>query len=250
MKAILTLRAGLCGALALIIILSVSCSEAPAIIRMGTEGAYPPYSFINEEGEVDGFERELGDELCRRAELECTWVTNEWDTIIPNLVNRDYDTILAGMSITDERDKVIDFTQAYFPPSPSLYVARAGASVDVVKGVVATQVNTVQADHLAGTEATLVEFATIGEAVDAVLKGDADAALADNTYLKDVVAESDGELIFVGPEVVLDGGVGMGVRESDGELKTKMNEAIDSMKSDGSLNNLIKKWFGEDAQTF
>ncbi len=250
MKAILTLRGGLCGALALTLILSVACSETPATIRMGTEGAYSPYSFINESGEVDGFERELGDELCRRAELECTWVTNEWDTIIPNLVNGDYDTILAGMSITDERDKVIDFTQAYFPPSPSLYVANAGAGDDVVNGVVATQVNTVQADHLTGTEATLIEFATIGEAVDAVLNGDADAALADNSYLKEVVAESDGKLVFVGPEVVLDGGVGMGLRETDGELKTKMNEAIDSMKSDGSLNALIRKWFGEDAQTF
>ncbi|MEM6620369.1 MAG: transporter substrate-binding domain-containing protein, partial [Pseudomonadota bacterium] len=67
-------------------------------VRMGTEGAYPPYNFINDAGEVDGFERELGDELCKRAELECAWVTNEWDSIIPNLVSGNYDTIIAGMS--------------------------------------------------------------------------------------------------------------------------------------------------------
>ena len=53
-------------------------------IRLGTEGAYPPYNFLNDKGEVDGFERELGDELCKRAELTCEWVTNEWDSIIPN----------------------------------------------------------------------------------------------------------------------------------------------------------------------
>ena len=93
---------------------------------MGTEGAYPPFNFINDDGEVDGLERELGDELCRRANLECTWVTNEWDTIIPNLVDGKYDTILAGMSITDERDEVIDFTQPYIPPSRSVYVVLAG----------------------------------------------------------------------------------------------------------------------------
>ena len=69
-------------------------------IRMGTEGAYPPYNFINDSGEIDGFEREVGDELCKRAGLECTWVTNEWDSIIPNLVSGNYDTIIAGMSIT------------------------------------------------------------------------------------------------------------------------------------------------------
>ena len=88
-------------------------------IRMGTEGAYPPYNFINDAGEVDGFERELGDELCKRAELTCEWVTNEWDSIIPNLVSGNYDTIIAGMSITDERDAVIDFTQPYTQPDPS-----------------------------------------------------------------------------------------------------------------------------------
>ncbi|MCG6903876.1 MAG: transporter substrate-binding domain-containing protein, partial [Rhodobacter sp.] len=58
-----------------------------SVVRMGTEGAYPPWNFLNDAGEVDGFERELGDELCKRAELTCEWVTNEWDSIIPNLVS-------------------------------------------------------------------------------------------------------------------------------------------------------------------
>ena len=105
-------------------------------IRMGTEGAYPPYNFVNDSGEVDGFEREVGDELCKRANLNCTWVINDWDSIIPNLVSGNYDTIIAGMSITSERDEVIDFTSEYFPPDPSTYVALAGASDDVVNGVV------------------------------------------------------------------------------------------------------------------
>ena len=87
-------------------------------VRMGTEGAYPPYNFINDNGEVDGFERDVGDLLCARANLDCVWVINEWDSIIPNLVSGNYDTIIAGMSITAERDEVIDFTQEYFPPSP------------------------------------------------------------------------------------------------------------------------------------
>ncbi|HAW47498.1 MAG TPA: amino acid ABC transporter, partial [Roseovarius sp.] len=76
---------------------------AQDVVRLGTEGAYPPWNFINDAGEVDGFERELGDELCKRAELNCEWVTNDWDSIIPNLVSGNYDAIIAGMSITDER---------------------------------------------------------------------------------------------------------------------------------------------------
>ncbi len=65
-------------------------------VRLGTEGAYPPYNFINDAGEVDGFERELGDELCKRAGLTCEWVTNDWDSIIPNLQSGNYDVIIAG----------------------------------------------------------------------------------------------------------------------------------------------------------
>ena len=124
-------------AIAILIFACLSCIGGPEVVRMGTEGAYPPYNFINDGGEVDGFERELGDELCRRADLECVWVTNEWDSIIPNLVEGKYDTIMAGMSITDERDEVIDFTQPYIPPSASVYVALAGAGDGAVAGRVA-----------------------------------------------------------------------------------------------------------------
>ncbi|MEM7505288.1 MAG: transporter substrate-binding domain-containing protein [Pseudomonadota bacterium] len=218
-------------------------------VRMGTEGAYPPYNFINDNGEVDGFERAVGDELCKRAQLECTWVVNEWDSIIPNLVSGNYDTIIAGMSITAERDEVIDFTQEYVPPSPSAYVAVAGSNPDLEKGVITAQVNTIQSGHVASSGATLVEFASPDETIAAIKNGEADAVLADKDYLAPIVAESGGELEIV-KEISLGGGVGMGVRESDTELKAKMNAAIDTMKADGTLNALITKWFGEDAATF
>ena len=230
--------------------LAVMASPAMADkVRMGTEGAYPPYNFINDAGEVDGFERELGDELCKRAKLECEWVTNEWDSIIPNLVSGNYDTIIAGMSVTAERDEVIDFTQDYIPPSPSAYAALSGASVDLNGGVIAAQTGTIQASHIASTGATLVEFATPDETIAAVKNGEADAVLADKDFLAPFVAESNGEMAFVG-EVPLGGGIGMGIRESDGDLKAKMDAAISSVKADGSLNAMIKKWFGDEAQTY
>ena len=212
-------------------------------VRMGTEGAYEPYNFINDSGEVDGFEREVGDRLCEIAGLNCTWVTNDWDTIIPNLVSGNYDTIIAGMSITEERQEKINFTQAYFPPDPSAFVALAGASEDVLDGNVAAQVNTIQSGYIAETGGTLVEFATPDETVAAVRNGEVDAVIADKAYLEQIVAESNGELEFVGEEVMLGGGIGMGLRKSDSELLDKFNAAIDSMKADGSLNELIEKWF-------
>jgi len=218
-------------------------------IRMGTEGAYPPYNFLNDKGEVDGFERELGDELCTRAELTCEWVTTDWDGIIPNLVSGNYDTIIAGMSITAERDEVIDFTQNYIPPAASAYVGLT-ADVDISSGVISAQASTIQAGHVAAGTATLLEFATPEETVASVRNGEADAVFADKDYLVPIVEESGGALMFVDEDVQLGGGVGMGLRESDTELRDKFDAAIQSMKDDGTLNTLITKWFGEEADTF
>ncbi|THD75742.1 transporter substrate-binding domain-containing protein [Thalassobius vesicularis] len=209
-------------------------------IRMGTEGAYPPYNFVNDKGEVDGFERELGDELCKRAELTCEWVTNDWDSIIPNLVSGNYDTIIAGMSITDERKEKIDFTQNYTQPDPSAYAALS-TDVDLANGVVAAQANTIQASFVAAQGWKLVEFATADEAMAAVLNGEADAVLADKASLKDMVGSND-KLMFLDREELIGGGVGMGIRKSDSALRDKFDAAIQSMKDDGSLNALIAKW--------
>ncbi|UWQ63898.1 transporter substrate-binding domain-containing protein [Leisingera caerulea] len=207
-------------------------------VRLGTEGAYAPWNFVNDAGEIDGFERELGDELCKRAELTCEWVKNDWDSIIPNLVSGNYDTIIAGMSITDERDEVIDFTQPYTPPDPSAYVAQS-ADVDLASGVIAAQATTIQAAFIAEQGWTLVEFATPEETVAAVRNGEADAVLADKSFLDTVVGD---DLVMLEKSESLGGGVGMGFRESDAELRGKFDAAIQSMKDDGSLNELIAKW--------
>jgi polar amino acid transport system substrate-binding protein len=216
-------------------------------VRMGTEGAYPPYNFVNDNGEIDGFERELGDELCRRAGLTCTWVTNDWDSIIPNLTSGNYDTIMAGMSITEERDAIIDFTQNYYPPTASVFMALTD-DVDLEGGVVAAQTNTIQAGYVAETGATLLEFATPDETIAAVRNGEADAVFADFDYLKPI-ADEDPDLRLVGEEIPLGGGVGMGLRDGD-PLRDQFDAVITEMKADGSLNDLLRKWFGDDTQVY
>jgi polar amino acid transport system substrate-binding protein len=209
-------------------------------VRLGTEGAYPPWNFLNDAGEVDGFEREVGDELCKRANLTCEWVINDWDSMIPKLKNEDFDAIIAGMSITDDRKEKIDFTTNYTQPDPSKHLALS-ADADLASGVIAAQSNTIQSGYIASSGATLVEFSTPEETIAAVRNGEADAVLADKSYLAPFAAEN-ADLMLVGEDIMLGGGVGMGIRKSNSDLKAKFTAAIDSMKADGSLNALITKW--------
>jgi polar amino acid transport system substrate-binding protein len=224
---------------------------AQDVVRLGTEGAYPPYNFINDAGEVAGFEREFGDELCKRAELTCEWTTNDWDSIIPNLQSGNYDVIIAGMSITPEREEVISFSQGYLPPAASSYLALS-KDVDLTSGPVAAQTSTIQAAFVAENGMTLVEYATPEETVAAVKNGEAVAVLADKDYLAPIAAESGGELVLLDREETIGGGVGLGFRKSDEELKAKFDAAIKSMKCDGTLDAMIVKpdYFGPEALTW
>ncbi|OAN81716.1 amino acid ABC transporter [Jannaschia sp. EhC01] len=233
---------------ALTLTAGMAFADAHSVVRMGTEGAYEPYNFINDAGELDGFEIVLGNELCARAELTCEWVSNDWDSIIPNLTSGNYDTIMAGMSITAERDEVIDFTQGYTPPASSLFVGMDdGMSME--GAVIAAQTNTIQAGYIAGLDGvTLVEFATPDETVAAVRNGEADAVFADGDFLVPI-ADEDADLMVILDPVQLGGGIGMGLREGD-PLIAQFDAAITSMKEDGTLNTLILEWFGEDAATW
>jgi polar amino acid transport system substrate-binding protein len=220
---------------------------AQDVVRIGSEGAYAPYNFINDAtGQLDGFERELGDALCAKAALTCEWVINDWDTIIPNLVGGTYDAIMAGMSITDARKQVINFSDRYLMPDPSVYIALAGTDIGVTQsGVVAAQSNTVQAGHVATTGASLLEFPTPDETIAAIRNGEADALLAAEDFLAPYVAESNGELEFLGDPVYLGEGIGIGVRQSDNELRETFNAAIAALRADGTVAALTTKWFGE-----
>lgn len=228
--------------------LSAGLAQAADTVRIATEGAYPPFNFINDEGKLDGFEVELAGELCKRAGLTCELVQNDWDSMMPNLNSGNFDVIMAGMSITDERKKDRLFSQNYMPPAPSYYVALS-KDADIKTGHVAAQTGTIQAAYVAESGAQLIEFKTPDETVAAVENGEADAVFADKDFLDSVVNQSNGKFVIV-DTVTLGGGVGAAFRLSDTELVGKFDAAIQSMKDDGSLNAMISKWYKEDAVLF
>ncbi len=230
---------------------ALTASANAQAVRLGTEGAYPPWNFLDESGAVAGFEIDLGNELCARAALDCTWIVNDWDSMIPNLLAGNYDAIVAGMSITDERLQTIDFSENYFPPDPSKYIVHAGSTFDFdnLSGArIGVQGSTIQAAYAESNLAagnTIVAFATGDQALADLNAGNVDMVLADGAYLEEIAAGSGGMLEITGPEVEIGNGVGIGLRKADDELETKFNTAIAAAKADGTVDALIAKWFPE-----
>ena len=233
---------------AALLISLTSCAE-PEPVVIATSGDYHPFNFVDDDGEIDGLERELGDELCSRAELQCEWVQNDWESMIPDLVAEEFDAIFAGMSITAEREETIDFTEAYYPPTPSVFLARAGEGDAAIDGTMGVTANTIYSDYFTEQGTPFVSLEGEIDLADALLSGDIDASLVDHGYAVEKLDEYEGRLEIVGPEVVLDRGLGIGIRK-DSDLKGKLDEALASMKADGSLNTLLIKWVGEGASTF
>jgi polar amino acid transport system substrate-binding protein len=226
-----------------------SAVQAQETVRIATEGAYAPWNFLDDSGAPAGFEIELGNAICEHAGMTCEFVINDWDSIIPNLLAGNYDLIMAGMSITDERLQTIDFSQNYFPPDPSKFVAAAGAGIDpsALEGKrVGVQGGTIQAAYAEenlGSNNTVVSFTTADQAMADLAAGNLDTILADGAYLEPVVTASSGGLEFVGEDVMIGNGVGAGLRKDEAELKGKVDDALTALKADGTVDELIAKWF-------
>lgn len=218
-------------------------------IRIGTEGAYAPYNYMDANGKIAGYEVELGNAICKQAKLSCTFVVNEWDSIIPNLVAGNYDLIMAGMSVTDERKKSISFSDEYYPVEPSLFAAPADEKVNLahLKGKkIGVQGGTVQAGYAKkqfSANNKVLSYDTFDQSVADLMAGNINILLADGDPLKPVVKASSGALKFVGSGVRIGGGVAIGMRKSDGALKAKINAALEALKNNGTVDKLIKKYF-------
>lgn len=232
-------------------LLAMAAGAQAQTVKLGSEGAYPPYNYVDEAGNLGGFDIDVGNEICKRAGLTCEWVVNEWDTIIPNMIAGNYDAILAGMSITDERKKTITFTQDYFPPDPSTFIAPVGKNLnlDAPSGLkIGAQGATIQAMWLeqnAKANNTILSYETADQALADLNAGNLDAILADKSYLEEAAAGSNGTLELAGPELAIGGGVGIGMRQNDADLLKQFDDALTAMKKDGTLDAMITLYFPE-----
>ena len=233
-----------------IAVLALGSTAQAETVRIATEGAYAPWNFLPDAGGGPaGYEIDLGNAMCEKAGLTCEWIVNDWDSIIPNLLAGNYDAIMAGMSITEERLETINFTQEYFPPDPSRYVALAGTEIDFdnLEGIrIGAQGGTIQAGYAQANLAdknTIISFTTADQAVADLAAGNLDVIFADGAYVDPIVAASEGAIDYIGPDILIGEGMAAGLRKEDTELEAKLNDALSALKADGTVDKLIAQWF-------
>ena len=246
-------------------------------VRIATEGAYKPYNFKDAAGNLVGFEVDLAKELCKRMNKECVMVEQAWDGIIPSLVAKKYDAIMAGMSIKAKREKVISFSR-YYVATPIRFAVPKESDLAGYKGTIdaitLAEVNDAEKaalDHMkaalqgktVGVQAStthedfmkqymsdieLKSYDTMDNMILDLQAGRIDAGYTAVTFLKPII-EDAGDVVEIGPNMTggpLGRGVGVGVRKEDNELRDAFSAAIDSMIADGSLSKLAIQWFGLD----
>ncbi len=233
-------------------------ATAQPSLRIGVEGAYPPFSDIGTDGKLKGFDIDIANGLCAKIKVECKLVQAEFDALIPALRAKKIDAIVASMSITPERKKNVDFTVKYYQ-TPARMIGKDGANLEVsaagLKGKkIGVQRTTIHDRFASATfkQSEIVRYAKQDEVFLDMKSGRIDATLMD------VVAGDEGFLKtasgkgfrFYGPDFTdpafFGEGAGIAVRKGDEKLRVSLNDAIAAIRADGSYKKIQDKYFAFD----
>lgn len=224
-------------------------SDAPAgkTIRFATEGAYPPFNKTNPDGSLTGFDVDVANALCAQLEAKCEIVAQDWDGIIPGLIAKKYDAVIAGMSVTPERQQAVDFTDPYFVNN-MVWLAKPGFDTNNITGKkLGSQRSTTpgayaQENFDKKNGNTVQLYDTYDNAYLDLKSGRTDAVLAEKVtaavWLKD-----NPEFAILG-EMNNNDNIAVAVRKDD-PLKAELNTALATIKSNGELAKLQQANFGQ-----
>ncbi|WP_018240706.1 transporter substrate-binding domain-containing protein [Ensifer sp. BR816] len=268
-----------CAVTAFLFVAGLAHAEERTAITIASEGASPPWDYIDENGALVGFDIDVGNELCARMKLQCTFVAQDWDGIIPSLLVKKYDAIIAGMSITEKRKKSISFSVPYAVAPNQIVMRRAldlpPSDIEAklnLTDIDATKKETIEKLRQSLTGKTLgVLRSSNSEAVVQELFGDIaevrsydsqenlkldltseriDGGLGDYLQWKQFLGTPEGKAVkFFGPQLsggTWGPGVGVGLRKEDADLVGNFDKAIEAAVKDGALAKISQKWFGQD----
>lgn len=228
-------------------------------IRIGVDVPYEPMEFRTPDGELTGFDIELGNALCAEIGIQCEWVVQGWDGIIPGLKARKYDAIMSSMTINEQRREQVLFSDPYITP-PSAWFAPADAEIgmpsdETLEGLtIGVQRGTLQDNYvtdLYGDVADVNRYATADDMVLDMDSGRLDAVFLDFPIGKSTLLESEaGEYKVIGEKITepveyFGEGFGIAFRQRDRELAAAFNEALAALKDNGTYEEIYAEYFGD-----
>ncbi|NYT77898.1 transporter substrate-binding domain-containing protein [Alcaligenaceae bacterium] len=260
-------NAVLCSAVAL---LGMTTAGASGTLKIGTEGGYPPWSMVDANGKVTGFDADVGNALCKELDAKCRFVVQAFDSLIPSLDANRFDLIISGMSVTPERSKRITFSIPYVVEDTTFILPKnsdlvgADSTDALFKGLagktVGVQGGTTQGDFLRknAPELKVKPYDTLDQMQMDLDAGRLDATFADVTsqakFLKKVGDKNFALAHFIikstaDPET-LGYGIGVGINKNNADLKQKVDTALCKLIKNGTMKEASIKWFDVDTTNY
>ncbi|AOZ01756.1 ABC transporter substrate-binding protein [Cupriavidus sp. USMAHM13] len=248
------------GLIASCSMLTSAGAQPPQVLRMGLNPTYPPFESKSPSGELQGFDIDVGNAVCKKMNVKCMWVENDFDGLIPALQARKFDVVNSAMNITEKRKQIIDFTPPIYVVPIQLVARKSarlqpvaeslkGKSIGVMRGT--TQEAFLQ-KHWARSGVEVVSYQDQAQVFADLVAGRIDGAVQESqTALDGLLAKPEGrEFDFAGAPLVdpatLGVGSGMGIRKGDDALREKLLAALAALKQDGTLSALSIKYFKRD----
>lgn len=231
-------------------------AQAQNTIRIGVEGAYPPFNAVNASGKLYGFDVDIANALCEKMKAKCELVAQDWDGIIPALVARKFDAIVSSMVNTEERARRVDFTEPYYRTRLAVAVPKnskiASVAAKDMKGkVVGAQSSSTQGMYAedvygkAGADVRL--YPTPDDAGADLIAGRLDAMVHDKFPLLEWLQKnSEGCCKLLGEIPGTDADTSIALRKGDSALRARFNQAIKDIRADGTYLKISKRYFGAD----
>jgi len=219
------------------------------VLKIAMSGQYPPFNFVNEQNEVVGFDPAIGTEIAKRMGLEVEIVTTAWDGIIAGLLASKYDAVVGSMSITEERDKVIDFVGPYYNTKRAIFT-KAGSEITTVAQLDDAKVGvTLGETHEEWAREQGYDINTYKGLPELLLEldnGRVDAIVNDSIPVMLAMKAGQYDLAVVNDPTAEPIGAGIAIREGNPELAAAMQKALDDMMADGTYLAIAEEWVGGD----
>lgn len=235
---------------------TVTQAQEGPVTRIAVEGGFPPFNYLDADNTLQGFDVEVAKALCEKADLSCRFIVQRWEDMIPNLNAKHYDAIISSMSKSEERQKLVDFTDSYYS-SPSVFVVRKKtampdfASKSLGSLVLGVTLGTVQAAYAAQffPDASVTIFPSSPDLYKALADRSVDIAFEDKLAIYDWLTNTRaGDCCeFKGDDIVdakfFGDGAGIAIRKADTGLRDKLNAALAAITDDGTYDAINAKYF-------